>query len=390
MDNPLFHDFFARLGQVIGNDTPSPLHQPEIEGNEWAYVKDCLDSGWVSSVGAYVNRFEDKLVDYTGITHAIATVNGTAALHMCLRLAEVAQGDEVLMPALTFVATANAVSYCGATPHFIDISPATLGVDPKRLDDFLREHTRKRDGLCINRQSGKPIRALIVMHTLGHPAEMDKLSRVCTDYGITLIEDAAESLGSFYRERHTGHWGRLTAFSFNGNKIITTGGGGAILTHDPALAEHARHLTTTAKQPHPWAFVHDEIGYNYRMPNLNAAMGCAQLESLPERLTHKRTLAGKYQQAFTDCELGDMVQEPQNCKSNFWLNAFCLNPAHRGQRDELLEACHAHGILARPLWEPMHHLTMYADCPRMALGVTEEQVQSIICLPSNPALGQTA
>ncbi|WJW74588.1 LegC family aminotransferase [Thiohalobacter sp. IOR34] len=378
------------LQTVLGGERPVALHAPQFEGHEWDYLKDCLDTGWVSTAGGYVERFEQALCEATGIGQAIAVVNGTAALHLACRLAGVAPGDEVLLPSLTFVATANAVSYCGAMPHLVEVSPDTLGVDPAALAAHLEDIAEMRDGVCHNRRSGRPLRALIVMHTFGHPVELDAVAAVCERYRITLIEDAAEALGSRYQERHVGHWGRLGILSFNGNKILTTGGGGAILTNDAQLADRARHLSTTARQPQGWNFFHDELGYNYRLPNINAALGCAQLEQLPERLAAKRALAGRYQAAFRDCPGARMIEEPADSRSNYWLNALCLDSADEALRDALLAACEARGIQARPLWTPMHRLPMYRDCPRMALGVTEDLARRIVCLPSSAHLGVTA
>jgi perosamine synthetase len=277
----------ARAGSVA-------LHEPEFRGNEWAYLRECLDTGWVSSVGKFVDRFEAMLVEATGAKHAIAVVNGTAALHACLLLAGVQRHDEVLIPTLTFIATANAVSYIGAVPHFVDSTTRTLGVDAEKLEAHLRAIAEVRDGACRNRATDAVIRALVPMHTFGHPADLDELAALCERWKLVLVEDAAESLGSRYKGRHTGTVGRVAALSFNGNKPVTTGGGGAILTDDPALAKRAKHLTTTARVAHRWSFLHDEVGYNYRLPNLNAALGCAQLERFPDILARKRLLAARY------------------------------------------------------------------------------------------------
>jgi len=390
MTRPALHGFFSVLDEVLTGSDCYPLHQPEFQGNEWIYVKDCLDTGWVSSVGSYVDRFEQGLQSYTGMRHAIASVNGTAALHTCLLLCDVQPGDEVLLPTFTFVATANAVRYCAADPHLVDISPATLGVDPIKLAAYLDSHTRQDNAVCINRHTGRPIRALIVMHAFGHPAEMDQLQQLCEQHNLALIEDAAEALGSFYRGRHVGHWGRVTALSFNGNKIITTGGGGAILTNNEDLAKKARHITTTAKLPHAWEFVHDEVGYNYRLPNLNAALGCAQLELLPRFVGQKRQLASRYQQLFAGSALGHLVTEPADTHSNYWLNCFVLEPQYAGLRDQILEQCHERHILARPAWELMHRLPMYQACPRMNLSHAEQLQATLISLPSSPVLGAVA
>jgi perosamine synthetase len=365
------------------------LHEPFFNGREWEYVKDCLDTGWVSSVGQYVNRFEKALQEYTGVKHAIAVVNGTAALHVCLELCGVQENDEVLLPALTFVATANAVSYCGATPHFVDIDPLTLGVDAERLQGYLDEHTVVKNGKCFNKQTQRRIRALVAVHTFGHPVDLDPLLLVCEDYGITLIEDAAESLGSFYKGRHTGNFGVINALSFNGNKIITSGGGGAILTNDHALAKNVRHITTTAKLPHAWEFVHDQVAYNYRMPNLNAALGLSQLEQIDGFLEHKRTLANTYLANFNDKgsfknNTGVHVfKEPAYARSNYWLNVLSLDGATMQYRDIVLETFHDHGLHVRPVWRLLHKLPMYRQSPRMPLNVSEHIEASVICLPSS-------
>ena len=263
---------------------PVPLHEPSFGGNEWLYVKECIDTGWVSSVGKFVDRFEQQLADYTGVKHAVAVVNGTAALHVCLKLVGVEQEDEVLTPTLTFIATANAISYCGATPHFVDSDEATLGLDPQKLGLYLQEIAEIRPEGCFNKKTGRRIKAVLPMHTFGHPVDLDPLVEICRSYQLELVEDAAESLGSYYKGRHTGNWGKVSALSFNGNKVITTGGGGAILTNDEKLGKLAKHLTTTARGPHKWSFIHDQIGFNYRLPNINAALGCAQMELLPKFL----------------------------------------------------------------------------------------------------------
>ena len=289
------------LRSVLGEPpTPIALHEPHFGGNEWSYVKDCLDSGWVSSVGAYVDRFEQMLAEITGAQRAIAVVNGTAALHIALQLAGVEPGDEVFVPALTFVATANAVSYCGAVPHFVDSEFRTLGLDASKLADYLGKIAETGAEGCRNRMTGRRIRAVVPMHTFGCPVDLDPLLECCARCGIVVVEDAAESLGSYYKGRHTGTMGRVGTLSFNGNKLVTTGGGGAILVNDAELGKQAKHITTTARQSHRWSFVHDQVGYNYRLPNLNAALGCAQLEQLAGFIESKRALARKYAEAFRD------------------------------------------------------------------------------------------
>jgi len=372
------------LHDLLPSQRPIGLHEPSFGDDEKALVTDCLDSGWVSSVGQYVDRFEQDLSAYTRIPHAIATVNGTAALHTCLILAGVQADDEVLLPALTFIGSANPVVYQGAVPHFVDCDRDTLGVDPQKLDAYLQDITELRGDTCHNRNTGRPIRALIVVHVLGHPARMAELAVIAQRYRLTLIEDAAESLGSWRDGQHTGSWGQLSALSFNGNKIITSGGGGAILTSDPTLAKRAKHLTTTAKQPHPWAIEHDEVAYNYRLPNLNAALGCAQLKNLASRLKQKRQLAKNYADAFANIDGVQLQTEPENCKSNHWLNLLLVGNAN--ERDHLLQAAHAEEILLRPFWTPLHQLPMFSNTPRMPLPQTESLFARSVCLPSSAML----
>jgi len=381
-------EIVASLREVLPADRDFiSLHEPHFAGNEWTYVKECLDTGWVSSVGAYVDRLETDLAVYTGVKHAVAVVNGTAALHICLILAGVEADDEVLIPALTFIATANAVTYCGAVPHFVDSEERTLGLDPVRLADHLIETAEVRPDGCYNRKTGRRIKAVVPMHTFGHPVDLDALSDVCSRFKIEMVEDAAESLGSFYKGRHTGNWGRLSALSFNGNKIITTGGGGAILTNNEDLAARAKHLTTTAKVPHRWEFNHDMVGYNYRLPNLNAALGCAQLEQLTGFLAQKRRLAERYAVALEAVEGLRFVSEPEFARSNYWLNALLLDEQLASKRDNLLALTNDAGIMTRPAWKLMHRLPMFADCPRMDLGVAESLERRLINIPSSAFLG---
>jgi perosamine synthetase len=333
-----------------------------------------------------VDRFEAELCEFTGAKHAVATASGTAALHICLKLAGVESGDEVLVPALTFVATANAVAYCSAVPHFVDSSEITLGMDPARLAAYLQETTILRGHTCFNSRTGARIRAVLPMHTFGCPVDLNPLIEVAERFGLVLVEDAAESLGSYYKGRHTGCFGKLAALSFNGNKVVTTGGGGAILTNDSSLAQMAKHVTTTAKLPHPWAFVHDQVGYNYRLPNINAALGCAQLEQLPGFLKKKRQLAAKYASAFRDVAGVSLFTEPPFATSNYWLNVLLLDEPLVSQRDELLAAAHQAGFLSRPAWTPLHKLPMFCAYPRMDLPVTEQLERRVINLPSSPSL----
>lgn len=365
-----------------------PLHEPLFEGKEWNYVKECIDTGWVSSVGSYVEEFEQRLAEYTGAGRAILTVNGTAALQVALQLAGVSEGDEVLTPALTFVATANAVTYLGAVPHFVDSEPGTLGVNPAALREYLSKVAAREEGVCINERTGRTIRALVPMHTFGHPVDLDGLESVCEEFGLPMVEDAAESIGSRYRSQHTGTRGLFGVLSFNGNKIITTGGGGAILTDEPDLADRAKHLTTTAKKDHPWLYDHDEIGYNYRMPNINAALGCAQLELLPSFLEAKRKLAERYAAEFQDIEGLRFVTEPEDARSNYWLNAILLETDLAQERDRILELTNRAGIETRPTWTLMTQLPMYRDCPAMPVPVAESLSGRLINLPSSVPLGR--
>lgn len=375
------------LKSVIPADKmPVALHEPCLQGNEWAYLKDCLDSTYVSYVGQYVDKFEAMLADFTGVTKAVAVVNGTAALHVALKLVGVETGDEVLVPALTFVATANAVAYCGAIPHFVDSEEGTLGLDPCKLKDYLKEiATANADG-CINKLTGRRIKAVIPVHTFGHPVDLDPLADICNAYKIAMIEDAAESLGSYYKGKHTGNWGKLSILSFNGNKTITTGGGGAILTNDESLGKLAKHLTATAKIPHLWEYRHDEIGYNYRLPNINAAVGCAQMEQLPKLREQKRHLAERYQSAFQNIEGIRFFTEPPFAKSNYWLNVLLLDTAIADKRDLVLQRTSDSGIMTRPAWTLMNQLTMFKDCPTMDLACAESLAKRIINIPSSSFL----
>jgi aminotransferase in exopolysaccharide biosynthesis len=373
------------ISQAIG-PLPAVLHEPTFNGNEFLYVRECLESTFVSSVGKFVDRFERDLEKFTGAKHAVAVVNGTAALHVALILAGVKQGDEVLLPALTFVATANAVTYCSAVPHFVDSDKRTLGVDSKKLRYYLSENTEQRAGQCINSSTGRVIRALVPMHAFGHPADLDGLLAIAHDFNLVLVEDAAESLGSFYFERHTGTLGLLGTLSFNGNKTITTGGGGAILTNDLVLAQRAKHLTTTAKLPHAWEYRHDEIGYNYRMPNINAALGCAQLEQMPRILASKRVLHNRYKDLFSPISGVKLITEPVGCSSNYWLQALLLSSGSEAERDKVLSLTNASGYMTRPVWTLMHKLAFFSKHPRMDLTTSESLAQRLINLPSGASL----
>ena len=367
---------------------PVELHEPEFTGNEWRYVKECLDSGWVSAAGSFVERFEADLSAYTGARHVIATVNGTSALHLCLVVVGVRPNDEVLVPTLTFAGTAAAVAYCGAVPHLIDSDETTLGADPAKLGQYLDEIAEVRVDQCFNSKTNRRIHALVVVHTYGHPVDLDAIAAVSRHFHIALIEDAAESVGSFYKDRHTGNDGIVSAMSFNGNKIATTGGGGALLTHDGDLARRARHLATTAKLPHRWAYEHDAVGFNYRMPSINAALGCAQLEKLSDAVARKRDLARMYASAFRGVPGVRFFLEAEFARSNYWLNVLLLDAHIASSRERLLESLHDTGIRSRPNWTLMHRLPMYGDCPRMDLSCAEDLEHRIVNLPSSPALAQ--
>ena len=375
------------LQQVLG--VPNgliALHEPEFAGNESALVQDCLNSTFVSSVGKYVDQFEAMLAEYTGAKYAVAVVNGTAALQIALKLAGVQAEDEVLVPALSFVATTNAVAHCGAVPHFVDSHLDTMGLDPAALAGHLQAVAEPTPLGLRNRHTGRRIAAIVPMHTYGHPVDLGQLLEVAGRYGLPIVEDAAESLGSTYYGQHTGTFGKLGALSFNGNKIITTGGGGAILTNDAELARHAKHLTTTAKRSHRWEFFHDEVAWNYRLPNLNAALGCAQMERLPEFLAHKRELAARYEAAFRNLNGIRFATEPAGCRSNYWLNTVRMVKADMNSRDRLLTAANDAGYQCRPTWTLLHKLPMCVDCPRAPLPVAEQLEASLINLPSSAKL----
>ena len=368
------------IREIYGSHDRIALHEPLFRGREKEYVNEAIDSTFVSSVGQFVNRFESDLTDYTRSLQAVATVNGTAALHVALVACGVGVGDLVITQSLTFVATCNAIRYCGADPVFIDVDAHTLGLSPWAMRQWLEKHAFVDDrGQCRHTESMRAIKAALPMHTFGHPADLDGLVAVCRDWHLILIEDAAESLGSFYKGQHTGTVGSMGSLSFNGNKTITTGGGGAVLASSSELAARVKHLTTTAKQAHAYDFVHDELAFNYRMPNINAALGCAQLEQLPKFIQAKRKLALSYKVFFANSDW-QFVNEPEGCQSNFWLNAvLCEN---RLQRDALLNHLHSHGILSRPSWTPMHMLPMYAACMRGALPQTQRLFDTLVNLPS--------
>ena len=377
------------IDSVVGAaDRPVALHEPEFSGEESSAVEHCLRTTHVSTTRPLVERFEAALAHTTGARHAVATVNGTAALHIALIVAGVQPDDEVLTPALTFVAAANAARSCGAVPHFVDTDPGTFGIDADRLSAYLERHTVARNGRCTNRRTGRRLAAFLPMHTFGHPVDLDPLLEMSARFGIPIIEEAAQAIGSTYKDRHVGTIAPIGVLSFNGNKIVTTGGGGALLMRDDATAGLAHHLTTTAKQPHQWAYTHDRAGYNYRMPGLNAALGRAQLDRLPDLLARKRRLASRYQAAFAGVAGGRIFVEPPYARSNYWLNVLVVDePA---DRDQILASTHSNGLLTRPPWTPMHRLPMFAACPRMTLGGAERLADTIVCLPSSARLADAA
>jgi aminotransferase in exopolysaccharide biosynthesis len=376
----MFEPLVRFIREQYATDAFIPLHAPVFRGRERDLVLETIDSTFVSSVGAFVDRFEREMAAYVGAPRAVATVNGTAALHIALLLAGVKPRDLVVTQSLTFVATCNAISYCGAEPVFVDVDRRTLGMSPQALEAWLDAATRlDDDGTCRLREDGRVVRACLPMHTFGHPADLDGLMDVCRRWNLPLVEDAAESLGSLYQGRHTGTFGLLGTLSFNGNKILTTGGGGMVLT-DEALGSRAKHLTTTAKKPHAYEFVHDEVGYNYRLPNLNAALGCAQLEQLDGFVAAKRSLAARYASFFSGTDV-QFVHEPTGCRSNYWLNAVLCDS--RAQRDAMLKVTNDAGVMTRPVWQPMTHLPMYGHCLRGELMNADWLEARLVNLPSS-------
>jgi len=360
-----------------------PLHEPKFIGNEKKYLNECIDSTFVSSVGKFVDKFEDSIAFYTGAKYAIATSNGTSALHISLLLSDVDQNSEVITQPLTFVATCNAISYCGAQPIFIDVDKDTMGLSPSALKSFLENNTTVKNQQCINNKTGKVVRACVPMHTFGHPCRIDEIKEICDKYYIFLIEDAAESVGSIYKGKHTGTFGQVGIMSFNGNKIITSGGGGCIVTNDKALVKKAKHLTTTAKVTHKWNFNHDMIGYNYRMPNLNAALLVAQLENLDNFISSKRKLSSMYEAFFSgiDC---NFVKEPMDSKSNYWLNSIILE--NKQQRDKFLDETNSNGVMTRPIWTLMNKLPMFEHAQCGDLKNSEWLEDRVVNIPSSVIL----
>lgn len=372
------------IHQLFRTEETVPLHAPLFIGNEKKYLEECIDTTFVSSVGKFVDRFEADMAAYTGARKAVVCVSGTNALHMAMMLAGVERDDEVLTQALTFIATCNAISYIGAHPVFIDVDMETLGLSPKAVKDWLVKNAEVKNGTCYNKHSGRRVKACVPMHTFGHPVKIDELVALCEEWHLELVEDAAESIGSLYKGRHTGTFGKVGAISFNGNKTITTGGGGMLLFQDEELGTLAKHLTTQAKVPHRWAFVHDHIGYNYRMPNINAALGCAQLENIDRYVADKRETAAIYADFFKNIPDITFFTEPENCRSNYWLNVVMLKD--KSAQQEFLEYTNDHGVMTRPVWELMNRLEMFKHCETDGLKNTEWLADRIVNIPSSVRL----
>jgi len=373
------------IKNIFFNKSFIPLHEPKFMGNEKKYLNECIDTNFVSSVGEFVTRFEKDIKEYTGAKFAVAAVNGTAALHIALKLSGVNPGDEVITQPLTFIATCNAIAYCNAKSVFVDVERKTMTLDPDKLEEFLNQNSIiKNDGFCYNKTTGNIIKACVPMHTFGHPGRIDRIKEICDKYNIVLVEDSAESLGSLYKDKHTGTFGKCGIYSFNGNKTITCGGGGMIVTDDEGLAKRAKHITTTAKIPHQWEFNHDEVGYNYRLTNINAALGCAQLENLEMFIENKRQLAEIYNEFFKKYDEIKFFSEPENCRSNYWLNAVILKDLNA--RDRFLEVTNSNGVMTRPIWKLMNKLPMFEGCMRGNLEISEWLEERVVNIPSSVRL----
>ena len=372
------------IKEVYGNKEFTPLAVPVFAGNEKKYLEECIDTTFVSSVGQFVDRFEKDMATYTGCKRAVVCVSGTNALHMSLMLAGVGRDDEVLTQALTFIATCNALSYIGAHPVFIDVDKTTMGLSPDAIKEWLVKNAEIRNGQCYNKNTGKRVKACVPMHTFGHPVRIEEIAQICEEYHIELVEDAAESIGSLYKVKHTGTFGKVGAISFNGNKTITTGGGGMMLFNDEELGAFAKHLTTQAKIPHRWEFRHDHIGYNYRMPNINAALGCAQLENLDKFVESKRQVAAEYAEFFKNIDDIDFFTEPENCYSNYWLNVVILKD--KEAQLEFLQQTNDNGVMTRPIWELMNRLPMFEDCEHDGLKNTIWFADRVVNIPSSVRL----
>ena len=371
------------IRSIYKTDSFIPLHEPRFLGNEKKYLNECIDSTFVSSVGKFVDEFESKIASYIGAKYVVATSNGTSALHISLLISGVESGDEVISQPLTFVATCNAISYCNAAPVFIDVDKDTMGMSPVALESFLKTNTTVKNQQCVNKSTGNIIKACIPMHTFGHPCRIEEIQKICKEWHIILVEDSAESLGSFYNNQHTGTFGELGVISFNGNKIITSGGGGCILTNNEDLAKKAKHITTTAKEPHKWEYTHDMVGYNYRMPNLNAALIVAQLEQLDGFLKSKKALAKLYKDFFQNGDI-HFVTDPENAKSNYWLNSIILKS--KDQRNLFLDETNSQGIMTRPIWVLMNKLPMFEEAQCGDLTNAEWLEERVVNIPSSVVL----
>ncbi len=381
----LSNQIIEAIKAVAGSDY-LPLHEPKFDELEKENLKNCIDTSYVSTVGQFVNDFEQNIVEFTGAKYAIAVVNGTSALHLALKLVGVDFNHEVICPTLTFIGTVNAISYLGAKPHFVDCDEKTLGIDPLALINWLDEIAIKKGNKTINKKTGRIISAIVPMHTYGHPAKIDKILEIAKEYNLKIVEDAAESLGSFYKKKHTGTFGEIGILSFNGNKIITTGGGGALITNDESLAKSAKHISSTAKVPHEWRYIHNEIGFNYRLPNINAAMGCAQFYKIEKFLDSKRKLFLKYKEVFDSIDGIKLMNEPENSRSNYWLQTIILENGLENELEVILENTNKRNIMTRPTWNLIHQLDMYLDCPKSPLSVSESLSKRIINIPSSAFL----
>ena len=380
----MFSDITTFIHQLFGTDDLIPLHAPLFIGNEKKYLEECIDTTFVSSVGKFVDRFEEMVATYTGSRKTVVCVSGTNALHMAMMLVDVERNDEVLTQALTFIATCNAISYIGAHPVFLDVDKNTLGLSPKAVKAWLIKNAEIRNGECFNKNTGRRVKCCVPMYTFGHPMKIDELVEICNEYHLELVEDAAESIGSFYKGQHTGTFGKIGVISFNGNKTITTGGGGILLFQDEELGKLAKHLTAQAKVPHQWEFVHDQIGYNYRMPNINATLGCAQMENLECYVENKREIAKKYQEFFDHIPEIVFFTEPTDCRSNYWLNVILLRD--RKAQQTFLEYSNDHGVMTRPVWELMNRLEMFGGCETDGLENTIWLADRIVNIPSSVRL----
>jgi aminotransferase in exopolysaccharide biosynthesis len=374
----MYKDIIKFIQKLYNSKEFIPLHEPKFLANEKKYLNECIDSTFVSSVGKFVDRFEDEFASYVGSKYAVATINGTSALHIALVGLGVCAEDEVITQALSFVATSNAISYTGATPIFVDVDLDTLGLSPYALKEFLEQNCILENGRCINKNTKKTIKACVPMHTFGHPCKIDEIVDICKEWGIIVVEDSAESLGSLYKNKHTGTFGTCGIFSFNGNKIITSGSGGVVVMDDEKLAKRLKHLSTTAKVAHRWEYVHDEIGYNYRLSNLNAALLVAQLEKLDEYLQNKRQVAYKYMEFFKTLDGVEFIKEPDFAKSNYWLNGIKVQ-----NKEKILEELNSNGIMSRPIWRLLSELDMYKDCQNDGLKNSKYLQKCVVNIPSS-------